>query len=109
MAVKKFWLSYDLGLKGDYKSLYIWLDKHKAKECGDSFAFFEFESSSSDPREEIRNDFKENSILFNPTDRVYLIWNDDLKKAHGSFIIGHRQRAPWEGYFSTDTDQSIDS
>ena len=37
--MKKFiWLSYDLGIGGDYESLYSWLDNHEAKECGDSVA-----------------------------------------------------------------------
>ena len=41
MGVKKiFWLSYDLGIKGDYTGLYTFLDSVDAKECGDSVAFF---------------------------------------------------------------------
>ncbi|MHB9292468.1 hypothetical protein Holit_01566 [Hollandina sp. SP2] len=36
----RVWLSYDLGIKGDYANLYIWLDEHKALECGDSIATF---------------------------------------------------------------------
>ena len=43
MKTKTFWLSYDLGLSGDYNSMYIWLDNHKAKECGDSLAVFKFD------------------------------------------------------------------
>ena len=34
------WLSYDLGVRGDYEGLYAWLDKHQAKECGDNIAYF---------------------------------------------------------------------
>jgi len=30
------WISYDLGLQGDYPGLYRWLDLHKAKECVNS-------------------------------------------------------------------------
>jgi hypothetical protein len=32
------WMSYDLGVKGDYEGLYAWLDDHEAKECGNSVA-----------------------------------------------------------------------
>jgi len=39
----RVWLSYDLNIKGDYENLYIWLDAHKAKECGDSMATFFWE------------------------------------------------------------------
>ncbi len=40
---KTIWLSYDLGVKGDYEGLYAWLDDHGAIECGESVAFFNFE------------------------------------------------------------------
>ena len=43
MASEAIWLSYDLGIRGDYESLYAWLDQHNAKECGDSLAFFKFD------------------------------------------------------------------
>ena len=106
--IKTFWLSYDLGLKGDYSSLYKWLDKQKAKECGDSIAVFKFTYSTDDPREEIKNSLKEN-VEFNKSDRVYLLWRDDNKQTNnGIFIIGSRKRAPWEGYFTTDEEQSFD-
>ena len=109
MAKKKtYWLSYDLGLKGDYNSLYTWLDKQKAKECGDSIAVFEFVSSTDNPKEEIKNSILE-SIELNKTDRIYLIWRDDVRNANvGMFIIGRRKPAPWEGYFTTEEEQSFD-
>jgi hypothetical protein len=40
---QRIWLSFDLGIKGDYQSLYKWLDARKARECGDSVAYFTFE------------------------------------------------------------------
>ena len=39
---KAIWITYDLGVQGDYPGLYEFLDAHKAKECGDSCAFLEF-------------------------------------------------------------------
>jgi hypothetical protein len=38
MSKRSIWLSYGLGLQGDYASLYQWLDARGAKECGDSMA-----------------------------------------------------------------------
>jgi hypothetical protein len=40
---KALWLSYDLGVKGDYEGLYAWLDDHNAEECGNSVAFLHYE------------------------------------------------------------------
>lgn len=40
---KAVWITYDLGVQGDYKGLYAWLDDHQATECGDSTAFFNYE------------------------------------------------------------------
>ena len=106
---KTFWLSYDLGLKGDYSSIYKWLDKQKAKECGDSIAVFSFTCSTENPEEEVKNSLSE-SVEFNKSDRVYLIWRDDIKQIEkGAFIIGHRKTAPWEGYFIMESEQSFDS
>ena len=34
MTLKTVYISFDLGLKGDYAAFYSWLDKHHAKECG---------------------------------------------------------------------------
>ena len=35
MQEQMIWLSYDLGVDGDYENLYAWLDHKEAKECGD--------------------------------------------------------------------------
>ena len=35
---RRYWISFDLGLQGDYDALYAWLDKHEAKECGENVA-----------------------------------------------------------------------
>lgn len=98
MANKKAcWISYDLGLKGDYSGLYTWLDTMGAKECGDSIAFFtkEFEDNLID---EIKTDIAKN-VKLNKTDRIYLIYLENkTSKIKGNFLFGGRRRAPWEGY-----------
>ena len=106
---KAFWLSYDLGIKGDYSTLYRWLDKNKAKECGDSIAFFNFICSSDNPKEEIKDSLLSENIQFNNSDRIYLIWRDDtLERNKWAFIVGNRKTAPWEWYFITNQDENFD-
>ncbi|HPX76985.1 MAG TPA: hypothetical protein PLW77_10410 [Bacteroidales bacterium] len=94
---KAFWISYDLGLKGDYSGLYTWLDTVKAKECGNGIAFFS-KAYKNDFIEAIKNDIKK-FVKLNKTDRVYLIYRDnETKKIKGKFLFGGRKRAPWEGF-----------
>ncbi len=108
MKKKAFWLSYDLGLKGDYNSLYTWLDNQEAKECGDSIAFFNFKFKNNFI-EEISNSLKE-SLDIRKTDRFYLIYldSDDNNKIKGKFLFGNRKRAPWEGFSNKNLNSDID-
>ena len=49
---RSIWLSYDLGVRGDYEGMYSWLENHAAKECGSSVAFlknYEFYECGSWP------------------------------------------------------------
>ena len=94
---KAFWISYDLGLKGDYSGLYAWLDTVGAIECGDSMAFFKKEYSGN-IIESIKDDIGKYAKL-SKSDRVYLIHLDNTtNKMKGKFLFGGRKRAPWEGY-----------
>ena len=45
------WMSFDLGVNGDYEGLYQWLDAHEASACGDSVAFFNYEAKGDLPGE----------------------------------------------------------
>ena len=105
---KTFWLSYDLGLKGDYHGMYEWLDNYKARECGESLAVFKF-SCGKNFIQEVQNDLK-NYVEFKNGDRVYLIYRDDQDNytIKGRFIIGKRKPAPWEGYSLGEEDMTID-
>ena len=104
---KTFWLSYDLGLKGDYEGLYQWLDGHQAKECGNALAVFKRDVSGGTFVEDIKRDLTD-SIKFKDSDRIYLIWRDG-KLNKGKFIVGGRKRAPWEGYASALENTQVDS
>lgn len=105
-SIKTFWLSYDLGLKGDYEGLYQWLDEHRAKECGSALAVFKLETDG-DFVKNITDELKR-VVQFKSDDRVYLIWRDG-KLNKGKFIVGGRKRAPWEGYASIIENAQEDS
>jgi hypothetical protein len=85
----RYWISYDLGLQGEYDQLYAWLDEHSARECGDSVATFQSKLS----REQV---IKELSSLLDPNrhPRVYII----TMKQGGKFVLGKRKVAAWTGY-----------
>lgn len=92
---RAIWLSYDLGLRGDYSGLYAWLDTHGARECGDATAFLE-----TDTKQDITVWLHEEltqHVKLAPKDRIYAIYHEGLKMK-GKFISGGRKRAPWEGY-----------
>jgi len=94
---KTFWITYDLGLKGDYAGLYTWLDTVGAKECGDSIAVFtkEYEGELV---EAVKTEML-NFMTLGKTDRIYLIHLDNQTgKVKGNFVFGGRKRAAWEGY-----------
>lgn len=104
---KSIWISYDLGVKGDYPSLYAWLDNNGAIECGDSIAFLKYEAQpNEDFPEKIKQDLK-SKISFSKTDRVYLIWRTAEGGIKGRFIIGKRKAAPWQGYGDTATEDDL--
>jgi hypothetical protein len=96
---KMVWISYDLGVKGDYKGLYAWLDNHNAKECGNSVAALEYAHEKS-LIEELQEDLSQN-ISIAKHDRIYVIWRED-RKIKGKFLFGKRKAAPWSGYGSQE-------
>jgi len=91
------WISYDLGIKGDYETLYIWLDSHGARECGDSVAYLSYEYEK-DIVSEIKTDLR-SKIKIGEKDRIYLIYKKPKTQSWiGMFIFGGRKPAPWEGF-----------
>lgn len=93
---RSVWLSYDLGLRGDYSGLYAWLDNHGALECGDATAYLLLEPKGADISEWLTNELAQH-VKLSPKDRIYAIYHEGLKMK-GKFISGGRRRAPWEGY-----------
>ncbi len=104
---KTFWLSYDLGLKGDYEGLYQWLDEHQAKECGSALAMFKRDVNGTTFIEDIEEELT-SAVKFKDGDRIYLIWRDGALNK-GKFVVGGRKRSPWEGYASAFENTQVDS
>ena len=93
------WISYDLGLRGDYEALYRWLDDHHAKECVGNLAFLNYECDG-DLIELLQDDLKK-AIEVNKMTRIYVAWRDaPTKKVKGRFLFGGRRVPPWSGYGS---------
>jgi hypothetical protein len=106
---KRFWLSYDLGIDGDYDGLYGWLDRIKAIECGDGLASFALDvGKSRDIPAFILKQIKQRTSL-RKRDRLYLIWRREDKKMSGDFIHGERHRSPWAGYAVEGSDSTEDT
>lgn len=89
------WLSFDLGVQGDYESLYQWLDEHDAKECGDSLAFFSYEYEDS-LLDELLEEIK-SAVELTAKSRIYVI-REVEGTYKGRFIYGKRKNAPWRGF-----------
>lgn len=109
------WLSYDLGVGGDFQGIYSWLDDNKAIECGNNMAYFKYvypDNIQTDKNfvEYIKNEL-EAKVEFKPGNRIYIVRKSIDKgkngKAVGSFVMGKRKANPWEG-FGSKTENSID-
>ena len=93
-------LNYDLGLKGDYQSLYRFLDNHDALDCGNFNSALEIEVSKDDFDvivEEVTDSIRK-VVEFSQSDRIYITVTDSSNQMRGRFINGNRKRAVWEGY-----------
>lgn len=89
------WISFDLGIQGDYEGMYSWLDSHDAQECGDSVAALTFEYQE-DLLGELKQALK-SAVVIDKKVRMYVIWRA-AGKLRGRFIFGARKSAPWAGY-----------
>lgn len=96
--LKTIWLSYDLGVRGDYAGLYRWLDDANAVECGDSLAYVKMEIPSNEETPEFLKKELESNVNFSKSDRIYVIWKNSDGMNKGRFIVGKRKASPWIGY-----------
>jgi hypothetical protein len=108
MLNQSIWISYDLGVSGDYEGLYSWLDDLDAKECGDSVAFINTYNYESNLIDYFKADIK-SKVKLRQRDRIYLWFKKDgVLNITGKFIFGNRKASPWEGCGSQETDVEID-
>ena len=99
--MKKFiWLSFDLGVRGDYEGIYEFLDSHGAKECGDSIGGFTYEFKN-DLFSDLTKDLKK-AMTVDKRTRVYVIYLGNDGKLKGRFIVGSRKSPPWTGRAPTN-------
>ena len=91
----RIWLSFDLGVRGDYSSLYTWLDDNGAEECGSSVATLLF-TYDGDLVDSLKSEI-ENAISLSKQSRVYVVYKEN-GKSKGKYIFGRRKRSPWDGY-----------
>src|SRR5271155_1179048 len=97
MTKSTIWISYDLGVRGDYEGLYAWLDSHHAKECGDSLAVLEYEYQGSILKK-LKTDLG-GAVETDKRTRMYVIYREkSTNKNKGNFIFGARRAAAWTGY-----------
>jgi hypothetical protein len=94
------WISFDLGIKGDYEGMYVWLDKQGAKECGDNLACFSYSHPTSDILKDIKDDLGKSVALDTHKNRIYVVRVVD-GQTKGSFIFGSRRNPPWAGASGT--------
>lgn len=99
-----FWLSFDLGFKGDYENLYQWLDSVGASDRGQGLALisnYKRKNTSISLQEEIKSILQE-KMTIKPSDRIYLIHSEE-DKTKGIFLFGRSKRGLWEGYSSINS------
>ena len=107
MAQKAIWISFDLGVRGDYEGIYEFLDENDARECGDSVAFLNY-SFTDDLVEELGEDLKQ-FIEPDKRTRIYVMWQDpSKKKMKGRFVFGRRKKPRWSGYGGSDDPDDHD-
>lgn len=95
---RAIWLSYDLGVMGDYEGIYSWLENHGAKECGSSVAFLQEYEFKDDLLECLKADIKE-AVTLGKRSRIYVVFPDeDGGKPRGRYLFGKRKVPPWTGF-----------
>ncbi len=95
IKTKPIWISFDLGVSGNYEKLFQWLDGHGAKECGDSLAYIKDYPYKDDLAHELRRDIIK-SVKSIQYIRVYVVWSEG-SRTRARFLIGGRKGAPWAG------------
>jgi hypothetical protein len=98
MSSTTIWLSFDLGVTGDYEGMYRWLADHSAEECGDRVALVRIDSVQfPNFPDDLMADIAGVVEIDPKKTRIYIVWKGE-EKLKGRFIYGQRRQAPWSGY-----------
>jgi hypothetical protein len=97
------WLSFDLGIRGDYESMYQFLDNHHAKECANNVAALTYEYDG-DLLAKLKAELTE-AVTFDKRSRIYVIYQNPVGKPRGRFIVGKRKQAVWTGFGVETVDE----
>ncbi len=88
---RRYWLSFDLGLQGNYENLYEWLDNMEANDCGGNTATFVTDKTVKTLQEDLK--------FLDEKARIYIVfYHPDKKSFVGRFILGKRKRPQWAGF-----------
>ena len=104
----RIWLSFDLGVSGDYEGMYAWLDDKRAKECGSSVASFICSVDDGDLVASLKSEI-ESAVKLNKRSRIYVVYNHQGRHK-GKFVVGGRKAPPWAGYGTpgeTEDDEDL--
>lgn len=106
---KSIFITFEFGIKGDYDSLYKWLDERNAVDRGYGLAFIKDYTIS----QKISTDLEflkymkgeiSSKVKLGNSDRIYIIWNGiESSVMKGGFIHGKSKQAPWAGYAQNDS------
>jgi hypothetical protein len=100
------WISFDLGVSGDYEGLLAWFASHDAQECGDSLAFISY-APKANLVDELGKEIKK-AVEVNKRSRIYVICRAEDSKVKGTFLFGNRRQAPWTGNGLASEKEQVD-
>ena len=101
---KTIFITYDLGIRGDFDSLYTWLDENNAEERGYGLAVIKKFSVDSSLKKDIDfmrsvRDILAAKMKITSSDRIYMVWNSvENDKIKAGFLFGKSKQAPWTGF-----------
>lgn len=98
----RIWISFDLGVRGDYESMYEFLDSRHARECGDGVATLDYEFESDLPAE-LEQEMT-SCVTVDRKSRIYVIFKEE-GKLKGRFLVGRRKQPPWSGFATSELEE----
>jgi hypothetical protein len=109
MPSSTIWLSFDLGVRGDYEGMYAWLDSRHAKECVQNVALLVYKYKHAGALvASLQADLKK-SVEIGKRARVYVIYRDsETTRMKGFFLFGGRRTPVWAGYSGEGEEQEDD-